>query len=219
MVNRISSKRKVKRNFGTSKCGCFEGPLGNVLRTSWGRPESTFWGRPLKVRLGRPLDVILGRSQDVKLGRPWGGQIGPLGDILGTLERDVLGTNMCRLGVAKLAILGISFLMSFVLALRVVLVAQLLISGILFSIFLILAFYTSFLTTSFYTTSLGLLKSKETGTNLSTLVFRLLILPGTFFNLSISNLSILDFKLAQSTFLANFDVSTPVSFFKSAFVA
>ena len=88
----ISSKRKVKRNFGTSKCGCFEGPLGNLLRTSWERPESTSQGRSLKVRLGRPLDVILGRPQDVKsghprefrLGRPRDGQIGPLGDVLGT---------------------------------------------------------------------------------------------------------------------------------------
>ena len=43
--------------------------------------------------------------------------------------------------------LGISPLTSFILALRVVLVAMLVISGILSSIFLILALYTSFLTT------------------------------------------------------------------------
>ena len=36
---------------------------------------------------------------------------------------------------------------------------------------------------------------------------------GIFFNLSISKLSTLDFKLAKSTFLANFDVSTPAAFF------
>ena len=41
----------------------------------------------------------------------------------------------------------------------------------------------------------------------------------TFFNLSISDLSTLDFKLAKSTVLANCDVPTPVAFFKSAFVA
>ena len=52
------------------------------------------------------------------------------------------------------------------------------------------------------TTSLRLLKSTGTDTNLST-----------------SNLYALDFKLAKSTFLTNFDVSKPVAFFKSVFVA
>ena len=42
---------------------------------------------------------------------------------------------------------------------------------------------------------------------------------GTGTNLSISNLSTLHFKFAKSIFLANFDVSTPVPFFKSPFVA
>ena len=69
-----------------------------------------------------------------------------------------------------------------------------------------------------------LLKSTGTGTNLSTsnlstLLIKLLKLVDKFFNLSISNLSPLDFKLAQSTFSADHDVSTPVAFFKSAFVA
>ena len=87
-------------NSGTSKFDCFEYPLGDVLRTSWGCPKSTFQGRPLSVRLGRPLDVISGYSQDVRSGCPrdvrWGrpqdGQIGSLGDVLETFERDVLGT-------------------------------------------------------------------------------------------------------------------------------
>ena len=39
----------------------------------------------------------------------------------------------------------------------------------------------------------------------------------TFFNLSISDVHISDFKLAKSIFLANFNVSTPVAFSKSAF--
>ena len=80
------------------------------------------------------------------------------------------------------------------------------------------------LTTSFFTTLLGLLKS--TGvfsnfpvSNLSTSLFKLFKPLGRYFNLSISNLSTLDYKLAKSTFLENFDVSTPVAFFKSAFVA
>ena len=86
-----------------------EDPLGNVLRTSWGRPESTSQERPLNVRLGRPLNVISGYPQDVKLGRSWDGQIGSLGDVrsgcprdgqieslgdvLGMLEGDVLGKS------------------------------------------------------------------------------------------------------------------------------
>ena len=51
--------------------------------------------------------------------------------------------------VAKLVIIGISPLTSFILALRETLVAKLVISGILSSIFLILALCTSFLTTLF----------------------------------------------------------------------
>ena len=38
---------------------------------------------------------------------------------------------------------------------------------------------------SFFTTSLSLLKSTETGANLSTLLLKLLKLVGTFFNLKI----------------------------------
>ena len=64
-----------------------------------------------------------------------------LGILFSTALRAVL--------VAKLVILGISPLTSFILALRVVLVAKLVISGILSSIFFILALYTSFLATSF----------------------------------------------------------------------
>ena len=43
----------------------------------------------------------------------------------------------------------------------------------------------------------------------------MLKLLGTFFNLSRSNSSALDLKLAKSTFLAIFNVSTHVAFFKS----
>ena len=125
--------------------------------------------------------------------------------------------------VAKLVILGILFLTSFILALRVVLVAKLVIPGTLSPIFSILASYTSFLTTPFFSTSLSLLKSTGTGTNLSASHFiyllKLLKSVGTFFSLSISNLPTLGFKLAKSTFSAHFDVSTPAVFFKSAFVA
>ena len=76
-------------------------------------------------------------------------------------------TTVRAVVAAELVILGDSFLTSFILVLKEVLVATLVISGIL-SIFLILALYAFFITTSFLTTSLSLLKSAGTGTNLST---------------------------------------------------
>ena len=93
LVNQISSKRKVKRYF--------EHPSLSTLRTSWGRPESTSQGCPLNVTLRRPLDVISGRPQDVRLRRLWDvrsrrprdGQIGSLGNVLGSLEGDVPGRS------------------------------------------------------------------------------------------------------------------------------
>ena len=80
--------------------------------------------------------------------------------------------------VAKSLTLGISVLASFVFVLGTALVTKSLISGMLSSIFFILASYSVFLTTSFLTALLNLLKSTGIGTNLS-----------------ISNLSILFFKL------------------------
>ena len=97
--------------------------------------------------------------------------------------------------VAKLVILGISLLITFILALRVVLVV---ISGILFSIFFILGLYTPFLTVLYFTTSFSLLKSTGTGINLSA-----------------SNI----LSLLNQPFLPSFDVSIPATFFKSTFVA
>ena len=89
----MSSERKVTKNAGTSKFEFSQDPLGDVLRTSRGRPKSTSQGLPFNVRLGRPLDVISGHPQDVRLGCPWDGQIGSLWDVLGTLEGHVLGTS------------------------------------------------------------------------------------------------------------------------------
>ena len=76
--------------------------------------------------------------------------------------------------VKLVVMLGISPLISFILGLREALVAKLVMSDILSSIF----FYLSI-----------------------TLLFKLLKLVEAFFSLSISNLSTLDFKLAKSTFL------------------
>ena len=90
--------------------------------------------------------------------------------------------------VAKLVILGISPLPSFILSLgisplpsftlplRVILVAMLVITGFLFDIFYLGITYT-------FSNNIKLI--------------------GTFYNLSISNLSTLDFKIAKSTFSAN----------------
>ena len=126
--------------------------------------------------------------------------------------------------MATLVVIVISYSTSFVLVLRVVLVAKLLILGILSSMLLILTLYTSYLKTSLFTAWLSLLKSTGTGTNLSAssfiyLIFKLFKLIGTFFNLSICNLSTSDFKLVKLTFLRNFDTSTPVAFIKPAFIA
>ena len=99
LVNWIISKRKVKRDFGTSNWWthlipktCFEVPLGGVLIRSWGRPKSTSQGRSLNVRLGCPPGVISGSLQYIRWGRPQNGQIESSGDVLETLEGDVLGT-------------------------------------------------------------------------------------------------------------------------------
>ena len=99
--------------------------------------------------------------------------------------------------VANLVIRGIYLLTSFILTLRHALVANFVVSGILSSKFLTLALYISFLTASLFTKSVSFLKS--TGTH-TTFLFKLLKLFGTFFNLSISNLSTSDFTLAESTF-------------------
>ena len=74
------------------------------------------------------------------------------------------------------------------------------------------------------TTSLSLLKPPGTVANLSTfnlfaLLSKLFKPVGTFSSLSLSNLPTSDFKLAKSTFLANFDVLTTVALLKYAFVA
>ena len=105
LVNRIISERKVKKKLDIQVWVLSSSSRGRPENVG-GSPESTFQGRPLNVRLRRPLDVFSGRLQDVRLRRPQDvrlgrlrdGQIGSLGDVLGALEGDVLGTNICRLG-------------------------------------------------------------------------------------------------------------------------
>ena len=142
-----------------------------------------------------------------------------------SLTLDILFSTLVRKAVvAKLVILGISFLISFMLPLRVVLVAKLAIPGAFTSKCFFLALQTSFLTTSFLTISLSLLKSTGAGTDLSTpnlytLLLKFLKLLDTFYKLSISNLSASDFKLAASVFSVKSNLSTHAAFFKSGFVA
>ena len=97
---------------------------------------------------------------------------------LGILPLTPFVVTLRAVVIAKLLILGISSLTSFILVLRVVIVDKMVISGILSSAFFILALYTS----------LSLLISTGAGTNLSTsnlssLLFKLLKLFGTLFNL------------------------------------
>ena len=55
--------------------------------------------------------------------------------------------------------------------------------------------------------------------NLSILLLKLFKPLGAVFNSSISNISTSAFKLAKSSFLVNCNVSVPIAFFKSDFVA
>ena len=84
--------------------------------------------------------------------------------------------------------------------------------------------YLLFLITCFITKLLGLLKLIGVAfnlpiSNLSILLFKLFELLGTFSNSSISNLLISDVKLGKSSFLVNYDVSTSVAVLKSDFLA
>ena len=81
-----------------------------------------------------------------------------------------------------------------------------------------------FLTMSLSTISLSFVRSIGTAFslftfNISISDFNLFQLVGAVSDLFVSNLSISDFRQTKSSFLANCDVSTPVAFFKSAFVA
>ena len=64
LLDRFGLKEKLKKDFGKSKFELSEGPLGDVLRTSKGRPESTSKGRPLKFRTSFQ-DVPRVSDQDV----------------------------------------------------------------------------------------------------------------------------------------------------------
>ena len=117
--------------------------------------------------------------------------------------------------MTKLLILGIVFSS----AVNAEVVAKPLILSILFSISVILAVQSNFQTSPLVS---GIFFSKS---DLSYTVFlhfyyiSLLKSTGAGTNLSISNLSTSAFKLAKSNLAASLDVSIPVVFFKSAFVA
>ena len=70
-----------------------------------------------------------------------------------------------------------------------------------------------------FTTSLSPLKSTGAVSNLpipnsSALLFKVFKPLGTFFDLSMSSLSIFDFNLDNSAFSASFALSTPVAFLR-----
>ena len=76
-----SSKGRSENVLGTSRINLLRKSLERQIRTSPGHHFRT------------PQDIILGRSRDIRSGCPRDGQIGSLGDVLGTLEGDVFGTS------------------------------------------------------------------------------------------------------------------------------
>ena len=94
LVNRISSERKVKKKFrhpnlstlkvlqGTSSIIHSGTSLERQIKTSPGRHFRTSPGRQIETSLGWSNRIFRGRPGVVGAGRP----------------RDVLGTNICRLG-------------------------------------------------------------------------------------------------------------------------
>ena len=99
-----------------------------------------------------------------------------LGTLFSTLVKTVVVAKLIILGilfltsfilvlrkalVAELVLQGILLLALFVLSIRVVWVADLVVTGILYSIILILTLYTSFLTTSFLLHHLVCLNHQE----------------------------------------------------------
>ena len=99
LVDRISSERNIKKIWDI-QIWVLWSPLGDVLRTFCRRPKSTSCWCPLNFRLWCPLNFVFRRLLDVRSGRPWDGQIGSLGDIVGTninwLCKETLFCNYCR---------------------------------------------------------------------------------------------------------------------------
>ena len=102
MVNRISSERKVEKNFehaseyskgplgdvvGTSRINLLETSLKRQIRTFPGRHFRTSPGRQIGTFPGRQIRASPGRSNRIFRGRP--------GDVGGGRPRDVLRTNTC----------------------------------------------------------------------------------------------------------------------------
>ena len=104
LVNRISSERKVKKKLdiqvwvlsrssrgrpenvlGTSRINLPGTSLERQIKTSPGRHFRTSPGRQIGTSPGRQIGTSPGRSNRIFRG------------VLGTLEGDVLGTNICRL--------------------------------------------------------------------------------------------------------------------------
>ena len=102
LVNRISSEKKVKKTLDIQDWvlwRSFGGRPENVLGTfriklpgtSLERQIKTSPGRHFRTSPGRQLGTSLGRSNRIFRRRP--------GDVGGERPRDVLRTNICRLGM------------------------------------------------------------------------------------------------------------------------
>ena len=89
--------KKSLKKLQTSKVEYSQGPLRDVLRTSWinlpgtslERQIKTSPGRNFRTSPGRQIGTFPGRSNRIFRGRP--------GDVGGGRPRDVLGTNICWL--------------------------------------------------------------------------------------------------------------------------
>ena len=93
-------EKSLKKNWDI-KFVYSEDALGHVVKTSCRRVESTSQGRPLNLRLGCPgrhFRTSLGRQ--IRTSPGWSNWIfmGRPGDVGGGHSRDVLGTNVFRLG-------------------------------------------------------------------------------------------------------------------------
>ena len=104
LLDRFGQSNKLRRKSENK----FSDIQGDILRTSWGRPESTSQRRPLNVKLGRPMTLFqtfrgrqVGTSPERQIGRSlgWSNRISRelLGDVGGRRARDILGTNICWL--------------------------------------------------------------------------------------------------------------------------
>ena len=86
-----SSRGRPENVLGTSRINLPGTSLERQIKTSPGRHFRTSPGRQIRTSPGRQIGTSLGQSNRIFRWRP--------GDVGGGHPRDVLGTNICRLGI------------------------------------------------------------------------------------------------------------------------